>query len=435
MSTSSETAVLLRRWIDETIERAHNDLFAIVESFETILERIGVIARDGAKGISAADLLLLLEHAAERASAFTETESNVPTVIDALDSSLVALHHRICSLLDWTPAALGEYLFRLSVTEVGFFITRITRVYDDVLGAAGLAAYRSLLANAVRDIRMRKPGDSSWFDADERRVLRLVPDLEGDTAWLDDYLEGRTKDRSTQSAYAAAIDLYAHHGRWKDVVRLIQESLDWFDDEHSLSSLEKFRSLLVDAGQRSRAAEIAWRIFTHRNPLYGFPILRETVGSDWRSSQWRERALDHIRSRVTDDGRARSGFKGSEISRSGFIDLLLGEGELEEAWQEALSHDCSKTQWLALANALATSRPDDSVAIYTAHIESLEPRTSVAAYDEVILTLKSMRDVLRAHGRTDEFVSYLSEVKDQFGRRRKLLGMIDEHFTDLLRSE
>lgn len=435
MQRPPDTPATLRRWIDEAVDRANDDLFAVVETFEGILERIRAIVGERKSSLSPTDLLLLLEHTAERAFHFAETESQIPTVVDALDSSLVALHHEICSRLEWEPERLADYLFRLALTDTGFFITRITRVYDDVLGARGLAAYRALLAAAVHDIPIRRPADAPWFDQDERRVLRLVPDLENDPAWLNAYLEGRSKNRSTQAAYGAAIELYADHGRRESAVELIRQSLDWFGDELSPSLLERFRSLLIEAGQHETASEIAWRIFTHRNPLYGFQILRESVGSGWKESTWRARALDHIRSRVIDDSRARSGFKGSDISRSGFIDLLLGEGEIEEAWQEALSHDCSRKQWLALAEALAPSRPDDAVAIYAAHIESLEPRTGLAAYEEVVTTLTSMRDALSRHGRVDEFLMFLSELKERLARRRKLIDMIDERFGASFRRE
>lgn len=422
---SDDTPASFRIWIQAMVGKTKDDPLAVVGAFEEILERLRLIGCDDRSRITPHDQLLLLEHTAERAFAFVEAESYVPAAIDALDSSFVSVHHAICSRLGWEPVRLAEYLHRFALADSGYFISRTTHIYADTLGDEGLRAYRMLLAQAVRAIPLRKPGEIFSLSPGEQRLLRRISDLENDPATLDYYLEGRTKDRSTPTAYGAAIDLYARYRRMEMVVELIQESIDWFGDELPLSTMERFRALLVHAGRRNDAADIAWKMFTNRNPLYGFRTLRETIGPEWRDSVWRDKALDYVRSHTGTIATIRSG----TISRSDFIRLLIDEGELEEAWQEALDHDCSKRDWLLLADALSPSRPDDAVAIYQAHIESLEPRTSTSAYEELISILKLMREVLASQGRENEFAIYVSELKDHLARRRKLINMIDEQLS------
>lgn len=431
MTHRTETASEIQTWIDETIDcarRDRHDAFALVDAFEMILDRLSDLVSETMPHSSPVAILSLIEHTAEQASAFVDVDAVAPGPFDALDTRFRDIHRTILGGLGWTSEENAAYLFRFAVTPAGFFVGNVVSAYDTLLGESGTSHYIDLVARGIQGITERRPGDDEGFTPAEKTLLGLANRLGARPSSLDIHLRARSIDRSTPSKSIAAIDLYVQHGMMDRAVELVEEAMNGFVDLLSTSHLDYFRSLLVEGGRREGAAELAWRLFREGNPLYYLPLLRETVGDAWADSPWRSRAIDSLRSRAVDDSRVRRGVGRTEISRSDLIDVLLVEDAIDEAWQEAIDFDCSRKQWIALAKGFSASRPDDAVAIYQAHIEALEPRTSARAYDELINVLTMMRTTLESHDRLDEFLTYLRELKEHLARRRKLIAMMEKKF-------
>jgi len=431
MTHRTETASEIQTWIDETIDgarRDRDDAFALVDAFEMILDRLSNLVSETTPPPSPVTILSLIEHTAEQASVFIDADAVAPGPFDMLDTRFRDLHRTVLGSLGWTSEENAAYLFRFAVTPAGFFVGNVVSAYDTLLGASGASHYIDLVARGIQGITERRPGDHEGFTPAEKTLLDLANGLGTRPSSLDIYLRVRSIDRSTPSKAMAAIDLYIQHGMMDRAVELVEEAMDGFGDLLSMSHLDYFRSLLVEGGRREVAAELAWRLFREGTPLYYLPLLRETVGDAWTDSSWRLRAIDSLRSRAVDDSKVRRGVGRTEISRSDLIDILLVEDAIDEAWQEAIDFDCSRKQWLALARGLSASRPDDAIAIYQAHVEALETRTSARAYDELIDILTMMRTTLESHDRLDEFLTYLRELKEHLARRRKLIAMMEKKF-------
>jgi len=430
-SRTDANAHQLRSWIDrrhaDAMRQSHDEV-AAAEMFDEILDQFESHLGPGVNSVRPDELLPLLEHVAELVSGFADPNSFVPTPLDAIANRLRIVHHSICARLGWSSERLAEYLVRLALLPIGSFITNIAVNYADILGREGMVCVRSHVLRQLAGIRERPAGDDEPLTEHEERILDLADSFASDPDGFDVYIDARTRYRPGLAQLLSAINICVNHRRYDRAIPLIDEALQVFRDILSPADINNLRIQLIAGGRRDAAVELAWRLFNEGNPGYYLPFLRETVGDSWSTSPWRERALESLRRRTVPDAESHGGRSAQFIGRSALIRTLLLEGAVDEAWQEALDHDCSKRQWLELADALAPTRPDDAVAVYQAHVEALEPRTSASAYEELIGVLRRTRDTLHRHGRIDEFYLYLAELKQHLSRRRKLVRMIESEF-------
>lgn len=136
--------------------------------------------------------------------------------------------------------------------------------------------------------------------------------------------------------------------------------------------------------------------------------------------------MDFVREDVA---RKKEESKGSyllfSVDHSELVEILLWEGNVEDAWREAKEGGCSEGMWLELAERREEDHPEDSLAIYQERIEPLINQTNNKAYREAYKLLLKVRTLMRRLGRGAEFDEYVELLRLEYKRKRNFVKLLD----------
>ncbi|MCK4785628.1 MAG: hypothetical protein KAV87_17875 [Desulfobacteraceae bacterium] len=79
---------------------------------------------------------------------------------------------------------------------------------------------------------------------------------------------------------------------------------------------------------------------------------------------------------------------------------------------------------MELAKHREKDHPADAVAIYRKHVEVTLEVTNNHAYREATKLLRKIKQLLSLMGQDNDFVEYLTEVRNQHKRKRNFIAMI-----------
>jgi uncharacterized Zn finger protein len=114
------------------------------------------------------------------------------------------------------------------------------------------------------------------------------------------------------------------------------------------------------------------------------------------------------------------------VDHSELVEILLWEGNVEDAWREAREGGCSEELWLELATRREEEHPEDSLAVYQERIEPLINRTNNKAYEEACGLLVRARDLMQSLDREAEFDEYLDLLRMEYKRKRNFMKLLDK---------
>jgi tetratricopeptide (TPR) repeat protein len=287
--------------------------------------------------------------------------------------------------------------------------------YRELLGAAGLARLREALMTAWR-------ADSSDWVA--RRAIEDFLRLTGDTDALVEVMSaGLPPTGEGHLRIAQELD---SAGR-KD------ESLDWA--ERGLRLPGRDRSIVpalsdylveryLELGRVDDAMQIRRDDFASSPDLAAFGRLRATAKETDTWPATRQWTFDRLRADAEAVGKSHRGvrFRPGPV----LIDALISEGEVDAAW-EAAAGVATEAQWLRLADLVAESRPGDALPVYQRQIQVLKQETGDKAYERLARLLLSARACHLRLGTETTFGLYLSALRADQKRKRKLISVLDGH--------
>jgi hypothetical protein len=162
------------------------------------------------------------------------------------------------------------------------------------------------------------------------------------------------------------------------------------------------------------AMKIVWEAFVTRPGIAEYRALRDWALKAGSWPVWRQSAWTHLRSAEDPPGDA--------------VGILLWEGHLEEAWNEARVRGATDAQWLELARRREQDFPEESIQIYRSRIEQVLPKADATGYREAVKWLRRVESLLAQDGREREFAEFLRPLRDRHRRRPRLLQLLDEAF-------
>ena len=185
---------------------------------------------------------------------------------------------------------------------------------------------------------------------------------------------------------------YHRLGRHEDAVTLIWEEFE------SSGDLEHYRKLQAHA-------------------------LQGAVG-DW--PRWRERAMAHLRVRQG-HGTYKGPAGGSETLADGsaVVEILLSDGEEDEAWTEACAAGCRPDLWMQLAKRREQDHPADALRVYQERLGPNIARGGQHAYREALRLLNQIGTLFKRLGRAAEFGPYRAGVRAAHRNKRHFLKLLD----------
>ena len=113
----------------------------------------------------------------------------------------------------------------------------------------------------------------------------------------------------------------------------------------------------------------------------------------------------------------------------GFVDALLGDGDVQLAWsaaaaapQDAIGSDLL----LRLAESSERDRPADALAVYQRVADEVLERADRRAYDSASRILQRARGAAQAAGELGAFAEYLTRLRERYRRRPTLIAILDK---------
>jgi hypothetical protein len=325
--------------------------------------------------------------------------------------ALMAVHARACVAAPPDPKRLAGWLVKLRLDGPGWPDFEL-RDYADALGGKG----RAELARVVEDRAKRAEPDLHGGTPFGIRVLReQLAEISGD---VDHYIAVLGEDLYAASQYLKIVDALRNVGRAADAERWVQRGLGIGNpiDEGRLRDV--YVDLLLERGAADKALAMRWQLFDQYATQTHYNDLRRTAE---RTGDWpglRDKAIGRLREVTT----------GQSAVADHLIGVLLGEGELDEAWQVAVDHadDLLESRWHQLIELRQPIHPQDVMEPWQRLIQRrLDASTDKYRYGKAIKMLRQLRDAYRATGDETGFGAYLDRLRDQHKRKTSFIAKLD----------
>jgi uncharacterized Zn finger protein len=322
---------------------------------------------------------------------------------------LLSVHLDACLAAPPEPESLADYLASL-LLHYDEGLDPHLDAYADLLGEAGFSRLRDRITAAhAADPQAWRP---KW-------LLESVLKAEGDVDGVVALYAADLDDRGWKHlCIAQELDQAGRAG----------EALGWAERgvreaKYPDSRLTEYLAdRYASAGRQNDLLALRRSRFEAERTLAGYQSLRQAAESTGTWATEREQALSLL---SADAASARGRPRLPWASGPVLIDVLLGDGEVDEAWTAA-DGVASQEQWLRLADAVAASRPADALPVYLHAIEPLRAQTGNGVYEQVARLLLAARGCHRALGTPVEFDRYLALFRTDQKRKRNLMKILNQ---------
>ncbi len=318
--------------------------------------------------------------------------------IGDLARELLALHARACDAGVADGVELAAWMVRFRFDEQDFVEVDPVR-YAGALGEAGLAAYRAAVA-------ARRDGDSFAVRYARERLAILDRDVDALVGLLGGGL-------TTPYRFIRVAEAMRELG-------LDDEALGWAK-----------RGIAQTSGwQVAQLYDLACAVHAAREEPLEVLALRRTQHERMPSSSTYRAlrtAAEALEAWPLEQDAARATLQRTD--ERGFVDALLGDGELELAWRAAVAAPrdaLGPDLWLRLAESSERDRPADALAVYQGIADEVLERADRRAYRSAARILQRARAAAQAAGELDAFGDYLARLREQHRRRPTLIAILDK---------
>ena len=398
----------------------------------------------------------LAEHAHRRAEKAIDYVDDSDGGLSDISLRLSEVHHRACVEGRPDPVELAARLVDLELASEldGFY--RAAAEYAEVLGEAGLAAYRERLEPQWKRIGHE---DGDWSD-NAFAVRQAMAGWAIGTGDPDALIEVHGRDRILPGnvlEIALALDAA---GRSDEAMAWARRGIaEHGDTQWQAGDLREFlASALRGRGETQAAVELFWQAFVSHPSLATYrrlldeaaeprsgadkPEQSDNLAESDKPEQpdkpeqsdnpagWQQRCEEELRSRLSRlDGRVPGdrGASNAAVPRAAeaLVEILAYEGRVEAAWNAATVHGCAERMWMTLARAREKTHPSDAMGVYEPRVLELINRKKTQAYRSAVDLMERIRHLADAANEPDRFRSLLERVRTEHRAKRNLKKLLD----------
>ncbi|MFI6981555.1 SWIM zinc finger domain-containing protein [Embleya sp. NPDC050154] len=340
----------------------------------------------------------------------------IGAAIEAIDDSdggiteegeaLVELHAEACATASPDPVELADWLLAFQLANHSWPELAI-QDYTQPLGDAGIAHYAARLREA-----------ESAGNRDGWLIQHLREDLAEAQEDTDALVEALATDLTHGYAYLRIADALTDAGREDEALTWAERGTAEHPEEPRLADYLTHR--YTTAGRYADALKVRWDQFRHRLGVPAHRQLLEAAAAAGEADHYRVQALQALRDAAEQpQTRARAA--------QALIDILLTEDRFTEAWHAAETLGATRTQWLNLADACRTTRPDDALEIYLREATALIKTTTKHAYAQAADLLARARDTAQATNREPLWEAAFTKLHTTHHRKRNLMTELARH--------
>jgi uncharacterized Zn finger protein len=417
----------MKEALDEAIEPgaflAWNEVGAYARGVEEAIATLASLLEEG----HAAEAVELAEHAlgaVERAmGSLDDSDGHMGSVLDRLQE----LHHRACAEARPDAVELARRLFERETSSGYDVFDGAAVTYADILGKEGVAEYRRLAAERWDKVPAIGPGERDPERYGRRfrlsSIMMGLARMDGD---VEAQVEVLKKDLSQAYDFLKIAEVCRDAGRSGLALEWAEKGLAAFP-ERTDPRLSEF--VAEEYHRRERHAEamaLMWAAFSERPGLEEYRNLKRHADRAGAWGSWRERAWELLRQRVQSRRQVASRTPWTApADHSILVEVLLWEGDMEAAWNEARTGGCSEALWMALAERREEEHPEDAVPIYQRHVDLTLRHAHKDAYVDAVKLLKRVRQAMRRAGTGQAFRDYLHSIRAAHARKRNFMRLLD----------
>ncbi len=398
-------------------------------SFASNLNQVAESMAELLKPGTAAMLVDLAEYAIERVGhALEEIDDSGGAVGETLQR-LGELHFKACKLARPDPKKLAERLFRCEISSPFDSFYDSARIYQGVLGDAGLQRFRELAEAEWRKIKpiANQPGDRNSFDSRRWRITHIMETLAELSGDIEQLVAIKQRDLSSSYHYLAIAEVYDQAGQKDRALEWAERGLKAFPTQLD----DRLRDFLVAAylkrKRNDEALNLTWLRFEERPGLEHYKKLRGTAEHLGLWADQRERALTLVEAVIARDASTidRWQKQARMPDHSLRVEIALWEKDLDAACRAAHAGVCHRNLLIALAGKLEAARPADAITLYRRVVPPIVGQTGNAAYADAIRLIRKIGNLMTSIDQSREFGDYLAELHAQFKPKRNFIKLLD----------
>ncbi len=336
---------------------------------------------------------------------------------------LIGLHHEACLQARPDPVALAERLFEWELHSDWEIFLGAAATYADVLGEAGLAAYRSRAEEVWARTPARAPGEDADHSTSQFVITYIMETLAGLSQDADALVAVVARDLSSPYQFFRIAEIYGAAGRHDEALAWAERGVAAYPECTDVRLLEALAGEYERHGRAQDAVALMWSLLERRPTLDSYQRLKECAARAGRWDALRTKALDCLREAGS---RPSSIAWGRTPDRSEVVRALLWEDDADAAWEEALAGGCTVRLWMEVASARSTDHPEDALPIYRQQVERAIDEKTRRGYEDAVDLLRRVRELMDRLGSGDEFPAYLATVRAAHKQKRSLMKLLDE---------
>jgi len=369
-------------------------------------------------GTHPAQAVTLLEYAYGQANASMQWIDDSDGYLSGISSDIGEMHLTACESARPDPVALARRLVDLELTSELDAFHRAAETYVDVLGTTGLAEYRRLIEPAWHKLGDNEDVGSSR-DYSIREAMIGVALASGDA---DELIRVRSRSLRMPDDYLEIVRELTEAGRSQEAIEWAQRGLTAMAERtwQTPPLREALAALLREAGDTVGSVKLFDDEYRRSPSLAAYRRLLDEADLLGERATIRAAALDHLRRKVAAQPTAGRG-RPSDV----LIEILLFDGEIDDAWAIAGEHGCADGQWLSLAAARQHDHPLDAIPIYQrAALAAIDAKNN-KGYATAVDHLGRIRQLAQKAGDPALFARLLAEIRANHKPKRNLMALLD----------
>lgn len=406
----------------------YREMYDYASNINAVLDSLQDLLDDG----HAEAVMALAEHAVDCAEDALGYVDDSDGWMSGIAERLQVLHHCACEVVRPDPVALAGTLFDRERHSGDLDVFHAAaQTYAEVLGADGLAEYRRLAQEEWDALPPLGPKDEERSWSSRRfRITKIMETLAEVTGDVDEVVQVLARDQSSAYQFVRIVAVLREAKRYVDALTWAEKGLALHGRSDS-RLVEAAAEEYHRAGRGEDAVRLAWEAYDDAPGLSTYRGLAEQAQRAGVWAAWHDRAHELLRSRIKQGQRkpprGRPGrWPASGPDSSTLVEVLLFDGEVEQAWVEANASGCRRNLWVELARRREAEHPLDAVPVWQEEVESLIGAKNNQAYAQAVELIIHVGRLLTAGGREADFGPYVAGVRVAHKPKRNLMKLFDQ---------
>ncbi|MDQ6934368.1 MAG: hypothetical protein M3130_03635 [Actinomycetota bacterium] len=249
------------------------------------------------------------------------------------------------------------------------------------------------------------------------------------TGDVDAVVDVLARDQSSAYQFMRIAEVLREAKRYDDALVWAEKGLALHGSDSRL--VEVAAEEYHRTGRGEDAVRVTWEAYGEAPGLRTYRQLAEHAQHADLWPAWHDKALDLLTTRI-DQGKRKPArgratrWRAPGPDSSTLVEVLLFDGDVEQAWVEASAAGCRRDLWLELARRREEEHPLEAIPIWQAEVERSIDAKKNHAYAQAVELIVRVGELMSAAGREADFTPYVAKLRALHKPKRNLMKLFDE---------